>query len=69
MSEGETWVGRDGADRRVRAQNVEERWVEHLKERWRRVCGIEELRNGGLSEWTILAQHSERSWVDNLVQA
>ena len=66
MRERHLGIDGDGANRRVRAEDVEEFGVEDLKERWCRVGGVEELCDGVLTEGTVNAEDVEREGIDEL---
>lgn len=66
VREREPRVSRDGADRGVRPEDLEEPGVEDLKERWGRVGGVEELSDGRFAEGPVNAEHVKREGIDEL---
>ena len=66
VREREVGVRSYGADGRVRAEDVEELWVENLEE-WRgRAGGVEELSDGVIAEGAVNAEDVEREGIDEL---
>ena len=59
-------IDRDGANFRVRPEDVEELGVEDLEEGWGRVGGVEDLCNGVLAEGPVNAEDVEREGIDEL---
>ena len=66
VRERQRGIDGDGANFRVRPEDVEELGVEDLEEGWGRVGGVEELCNGVLAEGPVNAEDVEREGIDEL---
>lgn len=66
MREGKRRVRGDRPDRRARAEDAQERGVEHLEERRARVRRVEELRERALAERAVVPERGKGARVDEL---